>query len=75
MFEKMAWLTPEESAELCRRALSRVESSVEFLDRELADNRPEALSWWAERSRSDRELDWQGADLRALREMSDSERA
>ncbi|MEU1688909.1 hypothetical protein [Micromonospora sp. NPDC005707] len=55
--------------------LSRVERSVEFLDRELADHRPEALRWWAERSLSDRELDWQRADLRALHEMSDSERA
>ncbi|WP_146228039.1 hypothetical protein [Micromonospora sp. S4605] len=48
---------------------------MEFLDRELADNRAEVLSWWAERSLWDRELDWQRADLRALRERSDSERA
>ncbi|MEV5691878.1 hypothetical protein [Micromonospora globbae] len=48
---------------------------MEFLDRELADNRPEVQSWWAERSLWDRELDWQRADLRALRDGPDSERA
>ncbi|MCW3844205.1 hypothetical protein ONA70_29360 [Micromonospora yasonensis] len=61
-----AWLTPGTSAELCRDALGRVDSAVDFLDRDLAENRPEGWSGFLEPSLSDRELDRQRADLRAL---------